>query len=762
LGDIDRYFDEGIKPTGNVKFSLQETNDRFNAELATLTEENAREKILNVGTPSSILLACGIENKPIRLYGAKLLSKVRKHGYGLDDLKNLPLAMSEPIAVFNGSKPNSFAILTELRVGDNNILVALSVGKGGHDVDFNIISSVYDKRGDSVARWVNDGKMLWVDKKKALDYFSVSAPIAEAQNNQELISTANIIQNFENPKIETKFSLISPEMDATYLDAVERGDMETAQRMVMEAAEKVGYIADTSYQGSLAFNGAAPMANDYFETKDQRKEAWDNGDYEGTMSLGDYADSNIDTNDLEWQLTDRGNYRRAEDYAKESIDNINNTLKGDSHKITIYRAVPNNVEEGTVRNGDWVTPSRKYAEFHIGLQDWEGGRIIEQEVDIDNLWWNGDDINEWGYDDGSNYGYRNTVNNRKLLDSVTYDDAGNVIPLSERFNPRKEDIRYSLSNRPTGLLNDFAEEFESLQKEYESLDPTTIHAQHPFRIRKRKVVQKYLNYVSEVLGLPCEVFVLDSSNEQQMRTAYRKYESARLAGGNNKVSLASYNEFKEEVSDAIGEYFHGTNLVVINIGLIDAVNINSEYIGAVIHENGHKIIEGMNISEEIFEAIFEESQRLAPKQVEIINRRYPNTAKDQRGEELITFALQTRASSKDQKDKLMQFLEGDISVDDILDSFKISLPLRDKIIKDILIALQDGYNNNHNADYSNNRDNYGAAQEETFRNRRGSKYNGDSRRDILTPTRYALMDMPFFEGLVVLCNCGNCEGVLMM
>ena len=29
-------------------------------------------------------------------------------------------------------------------------------------------------------------------------------------------------------------------MDASYLDAVERGDMETAQRMVMEAAKKAG------------------------------------------------------------------------------------------------------------------------------------------------------------------------------------------------------------------------------------------------------------------------------------------------------------------------------------------------------------------------------------------------------------------------------------------------------------------------------------------------------------------------------------------
>ena len=91
---------------------------------------------------------------------------------------------------------------------------------------------------------------------------------------------------FPNPKIEAKNSLITPEMDASYLDAVERGDLATAQQMVMEAAKMAGYDTDTSYQGSLAFNGAAPDANAYFETKEERKEAWNNDDYDGTMSLG--------------------------------------------------------------------------------------------------------------------------------------------------------------------------------------------------------------------------------------------------------------------------------------------------------------------------------------------------------------------------------------------------------------------------------------------------------------------------------------------
>ena len=122
-------------------------------------------------------------------------------------------------------------------------------------------------------------------------------------------------------------------------------------------------------------------------------------------------------------------------------------MRNPKRKIKIYRAVPTDIKEGAVRNGDWITPSRSYAEYHIGLQDWTEGRVIEQEVDIDDIWWDGNDINEWGYDDGSNYVYRNTKNNRKLLAPVTYDDNGNIIPLSERFNEEKEDIRFRRANK---------------------------------------------------------------------------------------------------------------------------------------------------------------------------------------------------------------------------------------------------------------------------------------------------------------------------
>ena len=231
-------------------------------------------------------------------------------------------------------------------------------------------------------------------------------------------------------------------LDAAYFSALKRGDMEVASAMVKNAAKRSIYHEDSNYQGSLAFNGSAPSKNENYESKEARKEAWENGDYEGEFSLGDFADNGIDTHDLEWQLSNPNGYRIADKFGRESIRNLQSAIKNPQRTIKIYRAVDANIKENSIRNGDWITPSRSYAEQHIALQDWERGRIIEQDVSIDDIWWNGDDINEWGFDDGKNYAYASVENNRKLLDTVTYDDNGNIIPLSKRFDKKINDVRY--------------------------------------------------------------------------------------------------------------------------------------------------------------------------------------------------------------------------------------------------------------------------------------------------------------------------------
>ena len=206
-------------------------NERFNEQLEKLTEKNADSTMFRLGYPDMILQSTGIPNKELRLYGNKLLKKAEKHDFNVKDLVDLPTSIQTPMFVFKGNHPDSFSIVTELKIRDKNVLVSIERNKDG-EVDFNLISSVYGKSGRGIVHWLNNGKALYVNKEKALDYLRISAPIAEAQDKgelnpsvstekalawqaalapiasatlkQELITATKIIENFENPPINEK------------------------------------------------------------------------------------------------------------------------------------------------------------------------------------------------------------------------------------------------------------------------------------------------------------------------------------------------------------------------------------------------------------------------------------------------------------------------------------------------------------------------------------------------------------------------------
>lgn len=180
---------------------MQAVNQRFNEQLDSFTEENANAVIFDLGMPSPMLIAGGVPNKPIRLYGSKLLKKIRKHGFFATELSGLPMALANPIAVFNNyQREGNRSALTELSTADGNFLVSIDIGMGS-DIDFDIVKSVFGKDGDGILNWINKGYLTTVDKEKALAYLRISAPIAEASNKQELDSATKIVENFENPKI---------------------------------------------------------------------------------------------------------------------------------------------------------------------------------------------------------------------------------------------------------------------------------------------------------------------------------------------------------------------------------------------------------------------------------------------------------------------------------------------------------------------------------------------------------------------------------
>lgn len=233
---------------------LNAVNERFNEELSNLTEENADKVTLWLGKPSKVLLAAGVEDKPMKLYGNKVIRKMKKHSFSLEELRDLPRAVADPVAVFNNyQREGNRSILTELKTQQGNFLVSVNIGKDA-DINFNIVRSVFGKGNENVVAWINNGLATYINKEKALSFLShqsapiaataanagqesssylhFSAPIAEAAENSELSSVAKIIKDFHNPKLNSNVlyrSSIDPTATEVLPDARTRYEEETKE-----------------------------------------------------------------------------------------------------------------------------------------------------------------------------------------------------------------------------------------------------------------------------------------------------------------------------------------------------------------------------------------------------------------------------------------------------------------------------------------------------------------------------------------------------
>jgi len=224
------------------------------------------------------------------------------------------------------------------------------------------------------------------------------------------------------PKPDIQFSLRAADkkrLDKEYLKAVKENDLVKAQKMVAEYAHKQGYIQDESYK----MWHKAPTNDGFNKSIDDLTDL--------------YPDDLYSSNGARY-------YGMGEPRDYEAVNKLRKVKGKPDAKIWVYRAVPKNVKESEIRNGDWITLTRDYAMEH-GKSHINGSfRIISQLVNAKHVFTDANSIQEYGYDDGKNYAYQNTKNNRKLFDAVVHDDEGKVIPLSKRFDKKNYDARYSL------------------------------------------------------------------------------------------------------------------------------------------------------------------------------------------------------------------------------------------------------------------------------------------------------------------------------
>ena len=265
-------------------------------------------------------------------------------------------------------------------------------------------------------------------------------------NRTSLIKSSTSNNSISNPdkKVNTKSSkvlnegkVLNADRDAEYLELAKDPVKNEARlrEMVYEAAKEKGYTDDSSWR----MGHTAPNSKD-------------------DISLDNLKESGLIPDDFwehpEWythSYEERESYYKVKKAIELQETRNANGVDRPAH-MWVYRAVDKtkNKREDYFRNGDWVTPSKEYA-INEGKMNPNGYRIIKHSVSIKNLYWDGNSIAELGYDDGNNYAYADTLNNRKLLDPVTYYPSGEIIPLSKRFNRRDYDVKFS--DRDTEYLN---------------------------------------------------------------------------------------------------------------------------------------------------------------------------------------------------------------------------------------------------------------------------------------------------------------------
>ena len=266
--------------------------------------------------------------------------------------------------------------------------------------------------------------------------------VQEALNNRNVMEAARkreeAEKEAERKRLEVFEQMSDEALDKAYMEAVRNNDEQRMRDLVNEAARRNGYQSTDEFRMS------------------HRAPSYDE---DGTdKSLIDVANNKDNIRDsLEEQF--RMNHDRNREESVAAISQaIQEIEQGKNPTVTIYRAVPKSLKEGSVRNGDWVTLSEAYAKQH-GRHALNGDyRIMKENVPAANLYWDGNDINEWGYDDKRDYKYKDTRNNRKLNDLIVRDDKGAIIPLSKRFNTRKKDVRFQFVGQQGATALDKAEE----------------------------------------------------------------------------------------------------------------------------------------------------------------------------------------------------------------------------------------------------------------------------------------------------------------
>lgn len=495
--------------------------EQFAKQVDAVLDDNSsfEESHLVLGKTPDVLLNVGMPDLPIYMTAKHVYTianssgkyagkNVNYHGLGADLVKQLPEAIANPLLIAeSNTRSDSVVLLTKLVDKQNRPVIAAVKFDGkafdkGIEVEANILSSAYGRNNAQAFfddLFAND-KVLYVNKKESS--LLANIPGVQFPDNIATMNFSNNISNFRKKVNENKTKKASPPRhlsrrkedklgaqrfntsisenrqdvngnvrysidDKEYMDAVNRVDMETAQRMVDEAAEKAGYEKNLYHQTGNSFT--------QFNTENQSAGKYDYETPTGIFLKPDDRDIGLkgkqqmsllanmqnplhfaDRNSISyfWKKNIPGYKDIIQQISENDIEFQSMYDEADKRDTEVYQKAWSDRRKGLIDQEQFKDILKNEAsEAERVLKEWENTNNalrLEAKSLLDSY------MKDSGYDgiiienDAGSFG-RNTKSyivfdpsQVKQNQAITYDDEGNIIPLSKRFNAENPDIRYSL------------------------------------------------------------------------------------------------------------------------------------------------------------------------------------------------------------------------------------------------------------------------------------------------------------------------------
>ena len=486
LDEIEQLFYEGVTDAGErTRTAGVETVTRMNKEnmhdsekKMSIRTEYSQEieewhrdgrpdgESFVLGMTGDVLQGLGAIESDIYINGDKIKEILKEHPeMTLEEIKKIPQILEDPVLILKsrnvgrGGQMNSRMVIFGAVKAENGKHVMSVLDLHPTENNFTIsdmqkVTSAYTKTTSPV-QFVKDSFIVYADKKRTASLLrSIGFQMPIELNKSGYIGSisykgrsVNIFgEKFSDVFVEgqRKYS-IDEDSDTAYLAAVERGDMDTAQKMVDEAAKKAGYAVKAAHYTDASFTEfdhdkiGSSQDDGYFGKGFYftSRSGFGNSFGENRMNVYLSAKNPIVISELSYS-DKRDLYEYITEHPSDEALESGFEMREEDGETVVYNPTYDksfgyyDLDSSALHHGYFGTV------FSKAITDWA------QRNGYDAI------FSENPNGDGSEVREIVLFSNRKVksADPVTYDDNGNVIPLSERFKEDNSDIRYSIDETP--------------------------------------------------------------------------------------------------------------------------------------------------------------------------------------------------------------------------------------------------------------------------------------------------------------------------